>query len=376
MIYLDHHATTPCSPAVAETVCRYLTRWISPRESETIQAQAAEAVIAGLHAPARRRQRVIWTSGATESLNLAIRGCAERIEEHDHNRVILTTGIEHKAVLMPIAHLVRHRQWRLEQIPTDDAGLVDFSAFERMLSYLAPSMVCVGAVNNEIGTVQDLARLHAACEDRGVVLIVDASQAFGICDLHGDLIALSAHKFYGPRGVGALVMTAGHYPREQILGGGQQGGIRAGTLPLPLIAGMGEAARATETWREAGGADVMRALATDLYTRVCAGVEERTAVWLNGPHDARHPGNISLTIAGIDAADLRASMPQVVCSQGAVCSNGQASHVLHTIGLLPVHAAGTLRFGVGRDTTSREVREASALVVRQVCALLDAVRVS
>ena len=310
---------------------------------------------------------IIFTSGATEANNLAMFGVARRAPA-SRNR-ILVSAIEHKCVLAAARALEEREGFIVESIPVNRDGLVDLLALEGMLDETA-LLVSVMAVNNEVGTIQDIPRIATLAAQYGVIFHCDAAQAPCAMDVsqlarHADLISLSGHKMYGPQGIGAL-----HIRREVqeevepiIYGGGQQNGLRSGTVPAPLCVGM---ATASDIIRSAEGVLERSRVARqrDSFVeslRLCS-----ISVALNGPWgDLRHPGNANLRFEGFVAQDvLGALQPRLAASTGAACASGipEPSHVLRSLGLDAVQADASIRFSFGRFTTDREINEAARLV--------------
>ncbi|MBE0567018.1 MAG: cysteine desulfurase, partial [Krumholzibacteria bacterium] len=354
-VYLDHHATTPPDPrvlAVLERVQR--EHWGNPASSGHAYGWAAarvvelarEQVAALLGAEPRE---IVFTSGATESDNLAILGAAEALAPR--GRHLVTTNLEHDAVAGPVAALVR-RGWEATVVAAGPDGLVradDVAAALRDDTVL----VSVIAAQNEIGTIQPLAGIGAACRARGVLLHTDAAQAVGripldVRRLPVDLLSCSAHKLYGPKGVGALWLRR-REPRATVApllhGGGQERGLRPGTLPAPLIAGFGEACRiaAAELDQESARVGDLR---DRLWRRLQDGLD---GVRLNGAEQPRLPGNLNVSFAGVPAGSLAGALGVLAVSSGSACSSadGGPSRILRAIGVPEDLAGASLRLGLG-----------------------------
>ena len=362
MIYLDHHATTPCDPAVLEA----MWPWFSERfgnaasRSHALGHTARAAVEDGRAAIAAwigcSPKEVVFTSGATESNNLAILGTL-RAQGRGH---AITVATEHSAVLDPFEAL-RSAGLQTTVLPVDGAGLVSPQA---VIDALQPetALVSVMLVNNEIGVLQPVAQIAAACRERGVPVHCDAAQASAVAvdvDALGvDLLSLSAHKVYGPKGVGALYVRR-RRPRQDLTplqyGGGHERGLRSGTLPVPLVVGFGEAARRVVAGHEDG--EPVRISA--LRDRLLAGLSDRVAgVALNGPAVHRAPNNLNVSIAGVEAqALLMAVRDEVALSSGSACASEtlKRSHVLKALGLSGARAQSSVRFGLGRTTTEAQI---------------------
>ncbi|MFO7610351.1 MAG: cysteine desulfurase family protein [Candidatus Krumholzibacteriia bacterium] len=373
-VYLDHHATTPPDArvlAVLERVQR--EHWGNPASAghafgwaaARVVEQAREQVAALLGAEPRE---IVFTSGATEADNLALLGTAEALAAR--GRHLVTTNLEHDAVAGPVAALVR-RGWEATVVPAGPDGLVraaDVAAALRDDTVL----VSVIAAQNEVGTIQPLAAVGEACRARGVLLHTDAAQAVGripldVRTLPVDLLSCSAHKLYGPKGVGALWLRR-RGPRAtvapQVFGGGQERGLRPGTLPAPLLAGFGEACRlaALELDEEAPR---VAALRDRLWHLLQEGLD---GVTLNGAASPRLPGNLNVSFAGVPPGSLAGALTVLAVSSGSACSSadGEPSRVLAAIGVPADLAGASLRLGLGRGTTAQEVEFAAARIVAAV----------
>ena len=312
---------------------------------------------------------VIFTSGATEANNLALIGIAKCAAHGDRRRILLG-ATEHKCVLEIGRVLHDELDFTVAQIPVDSVGLIDMGALEQALDDDV-LLVSVMPVNNEIGTIQDIATISRMIMSHGGLLHCDAAQAPCALDLaaisqYVDLMSLSSHKMYGPMGVGALYVRRCLQERitPVIHGGGQQGGIRSGTLPTFLCVGLGAAAELV------GGSDAADergdlARRRDLFADLLEDLPCRT--WLNGPTDTtlRHPGCLNIGFSGIPAADLLSRIqPKLAASTGSACTSGihEPSHVLRAIGLDSLDAASSVRFSLGRHTSDEEVFEAGRII--------------
>lgn len=310
---------------------------------------------------------IVFTSGATESNNLAIFGVAEGVWQRTHRRRIVTTKIEHKAVLEPFRRLA-NEGCEAVFIPVDRAGKVDLAAAEELITD-DTLLVSVQAANNEIGTIQPIRKLAELVHDRGALFHCDAAQAVGkipvdVSDWDVDLLSLSAHKFYGPKGVGALYVRGG--PRALpfkplILGGGQESGVRSGTLNVPGIVGMGKACELSLE-RLPIESQRMGILRDEFEGQL---LQSLPNVRRNGDLDHRLPNNSSLTFPGIDAEALLANAPELAISTGSACTSGalEPSYVLQAIGLSREEAYGTLRIGVGGLTSREEIGRAASILI-------------
>jgi len=372
MIYLDHHATTPVDPRVLETMLPFFTGmfgnaasrqhrygWEAGDAVERSRQQVAALIGAG-------SKDVVFTSGATEANNLAIKGAAEaRRKDGDH---LVTVATEHKAVLDPLKRLERDG-WRLTVLPVKGSGLVDLAALQDAVTERTV-LVSVMAANNEIGVLQPIKDAAAIAHAKGAWFHTDAVQAagkvpFDVEALDVDLASITAHKMCGPKGAGALYVR--RRGREvaiaaQIDGGGHERGRRSGTLNVPGIAGFGRAAEIARAEMPAEAARVQ-----GLRDRLLAALGAQTdGMTVNGTLDARLPGNLNVSFDGIDGEALLVSLDDVAVSSGAACAAAEPSHVLVALGLSKDRALASLRFGIGRTTTQAEVDYAAGKVAEVV----------
>jgi cysteine desulfurase len=373
LTYLDHQATTPCDPAVVAAMAPWWSeRFANPSSRlhrPALEAAAAvdlarEQVAAALGMAA---EAVVFTSGATEANNLALKGVAEAAAARGGpRRRIVTLASEHRAVLDPARWLERAGA-PLTVLPVQANGLVDL---EQLAAAITDDtlLVSVMAANNEIGVLQPLAAIAALCRARGALLHVDAAQAVGhipldMSALNLDLLSLSAHKLYGPKGVGALLVRPGVPLAAQLHGGGQEGGLRAGTPPVPLLVGLAAALRLALADRDE------RALRLGtLRDQLWQGLQALGDVRRNGAPGLAH--NLNVTIGGVDGGRLHARLRrQLAVSSGSACSQGSPSHVLAALGRSRAEAAASIRFGLGRGTTAAEINTAIAAVSDAVAAL-------
>lgn len=378
-IYLDHHATTPVDARVLQAMLPWLGARFGNadsrshrfgREAREAVEQARTEVAALLGA---RADELVFTSGATESITLALAGT---VGDAPVGSRIVTQATEHRAVLETLAHL-RSRGAEVEVLHVDALGRVAEGAIEAALE-TPTRLVSLMLANNEIGTAQPIAAIADACERRGVALHVDAAQGLGYLPLDVrtmpiDLASLSAHKIYGPQGVGALfVRRLGHARPEPLFrGGGQEKGLRAGTLNVPGIVGFGEAARILRLEGSEEAARLSR-----LRDRLAAALATLPGHARNGDPEAAHPGNLSVRFDGISADRLLLELePELALSTGSACSStGKPSHVLLALGLDEAARRGTLRIGLGRETTEADVDlagRAFGAAVRSIRARLD-----
>ena len=370
-IYLDHHATTPLDPRVLEGMLPYLRAHFGNAASRnhvfgrTAAAAVEEARERVARAIGARPADIVFTAGATEANALALRGLAGGEAPH-----LVTTAIEHRSVLDNARRLEREG-WALTVLPVDGHGCVDP---ERLQAALRPQtrLVSVLAANNEIGTLQPLAALGAIVRGSQALFHVDATQALGRVPLDVevagiDLLSLSAHKAYGPKGVGALYRR--RRPRRVALtplyeGGGQEDGLRPGTLNVAGIVDMGQACELA-VHEMASEAPRLRALRQRLLARLEAALD---GLRVNGHPEQRLAGSLHLSVDGIDADALLRGLDEVALSAGAACSSGlvKPSHVLQAIGATGTAPAATLRLCVGRFNTEAEIDRAAARIVQRV----------
>jgi cysteine desulfurase len=369
-VYLDNQATTRCDPRVVSAMLPWFTEhYGNPHSVEHVMGTEAEAAVED----ARGRvaaligvdaKELVFTSGATESNNIAIKGAARHaLRSGNERRRIVTVATEHKCVLESVADLTEEG-FEPVFLPVRPDGLLDSDALREALT-VPTLLVSIMAVNNEIGVVQDIPTLAAIAKQAGALFHTDVAQATGKIplDLTGwkvDLASISGHKIYGPKGVGALYVR--RRPRVRLAplfsGGGQERGLRSGTLPTPLIVGFGEACRLAES-EMAEEARRLTALRERLLGRLHTDIPE---LQVNGSEQARIPGNLNLTFPRATAADVMARVPDLCVSTGSACSSAaiEPSYVLRAIGLADEVAARTLRIGIGRFTSAADIDYAAA----------------
>lgn len=371
-IYLDNHATTPVDPRVLAAMRPWWEgNFANPGSVEHSLGREAEAAVedARGHVAAligAEPSEILFTSGATESNNLAIKGAARfaATQDTDRRRVV-TLATEHKCVLESTRDLGTEG-FAPVILPVRPDGLLDLDLLDRVLAEAPTLLVSVMAVNNEIGVIQDLAEIGAVAKRHGALFHVDAAQGAGripldVAAIRADLMSLSGHKIYGPKGIGALYVRRRPRIRLQPLfsGGGQERGLRSGTLPAPLIVGLGEACRialqelALDAGRIAGQRDrLLAALAAEV-----------PGLALNADRERRVAGNLSLAFpGGVTAQQLLEAAPELCLSTGSACSSAEVepSHVLRALGMPEARARSTLRIGIGRFTSPAEVDLAAA----------------
>jgi len=376
-VYLDYLATTPVDPRVAACMAQCLTidgNFGNPSSRSHIYGWRAEEAVE----QARREvaelvgadpREIVWTSGATEADNLALKGVAHF--NRRKGRHIVTSTIEHKAVLDSCRQL-ETEGFELSYVAPDAGGIVQPAALAPLLRE-DTILVSVMHVNNELGTVNDIAALGALCRERGIVFHVDAAQGAGklpidLAALPVDLASLSAHKMYGPKGVGALYVR--RLPRvwleAQMHGGGHERGMRSGTLPTHQIVGMGEAARLARAEMQA---DAERIAA--LRDRLWASIADLGGVGQNGDPARRVAGALNVRFAGVEGESMIMAMKDIAVSSGSACTSAslEPSHVLRAIGLGDELAHASLRFSLGRFSTAEEVALAADAIRRAVTRL-------
>ncbi|MGE0705388.1 MAG: IscS subfamily cysteine desulfurase [Vicinamibacterales bacterium] len=362
-IYMDHHATTPVDPRVVDAMLPYFTErfgnaasrnhafgWAAEEAVETARKQVAELLGA-------TAKEIIFTSGATEADNLAIKGVAEMYREKGNH--IVTCVTEHKAVIDACKRLEKYG-YRVTYLPVQKDGRVDLDVLRAAITDKT-ILITVMAANNEIGVVQPIGEIGAIAKEKGILFHTDAVQAagkipFNVNDLKVDLAAISAHKIYGPKGVGALFVRRRN-PRvllsSAIDGGGHERGMRSGTLNVPGIVGLGKAAELCRLERETE-AQRLGALRDRLHARLKAGLDE---IYVNGSMEHRLPHNLNVSFAYVEGESLLMGISDVAVSSGSACTSAslEPSYVLKALGAGDDLAHSSIRFGLGRWTTEEEV---------------------
>jgi len=362
-IYLDNQATTPLDPEVFSAMSPWFTEkfgnassrnhtygW-EAEEAVEIARESVAAIIGSLP------KEIIFTSGATEANNIALQGAAKNYQ--NQGRHIITLKTEHKAVMDVCQHLSKDG-FDITYLPVDKDGILDVNKFEDAIrddTILASVM----HVNNEIGVIQPINELGAICKNKNVIFHVDAAQSVGkiplnIDDMGIDLLSISAHKFYGPKGVGALYIRRKD-PRVQLqpvmFGGGHERGVRSGTLPVPNIVGMGRACDLA--------ADVMNEenlKITTLRDALLQGIrDENPKTLVNGSMEKRVAGNLNMSFPGVNNEAIIAAIPEIAISSGSACTTStmEPSHVLLALGMSKEEAYSSLRFGIGRFNTEEDI---------------------
>jgi cysteine desulfurase len=369
-IYLDYQATTPCDPRVVEKMLPYFTQtfgnphsrnhphgWEAEEAVENARTQVASIIGAD-------PREIIFTSGATESNNLALKGVSAFYRESKNH--IITCITEHKCVLDTCRHL-EEAGFAVTYLPVKTNGLIDL---EQLRQAITPQtvMVSIMAVNNEIGVIQPLKEIGKICRDAGVFFHTDAAQAVGkiplnVEEMNIDLLSVSGHKLYGPKGIGALYVRRKPRVRLHALinGGGQERGMRSGTLPTPLCVGLGEACEIAQKELETETSRLKH-----LCDRLFKGLTSQLAdVHLNGDEFERIPGNLNLSFAYVEGEGLMMGIKDLSVSSGSACTSSslEPSYVLRALGVSEEMAHTSIRFGMGRFTTKEEIDIAIEKVV-------------
>jgi cysteine desulfurase len=377
-IYLDYQATTPCDPRVVEKMLPYFTQIFgNPHsrnhphgwEAEDAVEKARKQVASLIGADPRE---IIFTSGATESNNLALKGVSGFYKSRKNH--IVTCVTEHKCVLDTCRHL-EQQGFSVTYLPVQPNGLIDLGTLR---AALRPEtvMVSIMAVNNEIGVIQPLVEIGEICREAGVFFHTDAAQAVGKIPLDVEamnisLLSISGHKIYGPKGIGALYVRRKPRVRLQAMinGGGQERGMRSGTLPTALCVGLGEACAIAQQEMEAEAIRI-KGLSDRLYHGVTSQLAD---VYLNGNGAPRIPGNLNLSFAYVEGEGLMMGIKDLSVSSGSACTSSslEPSYVLHALGVEEELAHTSIRFGLGRFTTEADVDIAIEKVVAAVTRLRE-----
>lgn len=376
-IYLDYGATTPCDPRVVDAMIPWLREhfgnpasrshawgWEAEEAVEKARVQVAELIGAD-------PREIVWTSGATESNNLALKGAAQFYKTRGKH--LITVKTEHKAVLDTMRELER-QGFDVTYLDVLENGLVDLEAFK---AALRPDTILASVmyVNNEIGVIQDVVALGSLCRERGVIFHVDAAQATGkveidLAQLPIDLMSLASHKSYGPKGIGALYVR--RKPRirleAQMHGGGHERGMRSGTLPVHQIVGMGEAFRIA---REEMGAENERIRA--LHNRLVKGLSGIEQTFINGDLERRVPHNLNISFNYVEGESLIMGVKGLAVSSGSACTSAslEPSYVLRALGRSDELAHSSLRMTIGRFTTEEEIDYAISVLTDRVAKLRE-----
>lgn len=379
-IYMDHHATTPVDPRVLQAMMPFLTtefgnaasrHHVFGRKAEKMVQEARAKIAALIRAP--EPEEIVFTSGATESDNLALKGVAEMYREKGNH--IITSAIEHRAVLDACKSLER-KGFRVTYLPVDQEGLLDPKVLEEAVT-AQTILISIMAANNEIGVIQDVARIGRIARERGILFHTDATQAIGkmtieVEEMNIDLMSFTAHKMYGPKGIGALYVRKRH-PRVRLAplidGGGHERGLRSGTLNVPGIVGFGEACAIAEKEMSEESQRVY-SLREKLRAGFWSALDE---VYLNGSLEKRLPNNLNVSFAYVEADSLlTAIQDEIAVSSGAACSSAtlEPSYVMKALGRPDDLAHTSIRFGLGRFNTEEEVD----YVIKQVVEVVRRIR--
>jgi cysteine desulfurase len=377
-VYMDNHATTPVDPRVFEAMLPYFREkfgnaasrnhrfgWEAEEGVETARRQVAELIGAN-------PREIVFTSGATESNNLALKGAAERYASRGNH--IVTTAIEHKAVLDTCKRLEK-QGFQVTYLPVERDGRI---SLERLRAALSERTILISIIyaNNEIGTIQPIAEAAGIAQERKIIFHTDAAQAVGKVPVNVekdrvDLLSISAHKIYGPKGAGALYVRRKN-PRVELVpqmhGGGHERGMRSGTLNVPGIAGLG---KACEICRQEMPREAVRLAA--LRDRLKEGLLSRLdGCYINGSVEHRLPNNLNISFAGVDGEALLMGLDDVAVSSGSACTSAtpEPSYVLRALGVPEELARSSLRFGLGRFNTEEEVE----YTIRRVAELVGRLR--
>ena len=372
-IYADYQATTPVDPAVLDAMLPYWQNSFgNPHSNDHVVGWKAAKAVADAQASVAGliggdADEIVFTSGATEANNLALFGIARRA--HPSRRRLVVSSIEHKCVLAAARALEEREGFEVSYVPVDHDGFVDLGSLRDLMASDV-AVVSIMAVNNEVGTIQNVASIAEIVHAAGSYFHSDAAQAPCGMDVSGlaeyaDLVSLSGHKMNGPQGIGALFIRRDLQPSIEpiIYGGGQQEGLRSGTTPLALTVGMGAAAELVSS----GDSTTERQRVRQLRDRFVELVQEgHKPAHINGPEGARrHPGNANIRFEGYSAQDILGSLqPKLAASTGAACASGipEPSHVLRAMGLSEEQAQSSIRFSFGRFTTENDVEKAARLL--------------
>jgi cysteine desulfurase len=372
-IYLDYQATTPCDERVVKKMIPYFTQnfgnphsrnhsygWNAETAVETAREQIANLINAD-------PREIIFTSGATESNNLAIKGVAD-FHKNKKNHII-TCVTEHKCVLDSCRHL-EEKGFKVTYLPVQKNGLLDLDLLRSAITDQT-MLVSIMMVNNEIGVIQPVAEIGQICRDRGIYFHTDAAQAAGkisidVEAMNIDLLSISGHKIYGPKGIGALFVR--RKPRVRlnaiITGGGQERGMRSGTLPTPLCVGLGEACAIAKAEMKSENERIKK-----LFDRLYQGLQKNLdEIYINGDIIQRIPGNLNISFAYVEGEGLMMSIKDLAVSSGSACTSAslEPSYVLRALGVEEELAHTSLRIGIGRFTTESEIDQAIMSITNSV----------
>ncbi len=362
-VYIDNHATTPIDKRVVEAMIPYFTEHFGNPSSKThtfgimadsVVKKSREKIAESINA---KPNEIIFTSGATESINLAIKGIAESYKGKGNH--IITSAIEHSAVLDSLKYL-QQKGYEVTYLPVDKNGFIDIMELSESIGKQT-ILVTIMTANNEIGTIQNLKKIGNICKEQNIIFHTDAAQGIGkmhfnVKEMNINLASFTAHKIYGPKGIGALFID-NTKPKikitPQMHGGGHESGFRSGTLNVPLIAGF---AKAMELCVENLDKEIVhyKFLRNKLYSGI---INTISGVYINGSLNDRLPNNLNISFDGINGDTLIANLKKIALSSGSACSSDtlKTSHVLKAIGVSDSLAKATLRIGIGRFTTEEEI---------------------
>ncbi len=371
-IYMDYQSTTPVDPRVAELVMKSMQEdfgnphsrthvfgWKSEELVEIARKQVADLINAN-------PKEIFFTSGATESNNIAIKGIAQFYGPQKNH--IITLATEHKCVINSCRQM-EQEGFEVTFLPVKTDGLLDLNLLENSITDKT-CLVSIMAVNNEIGVIQPLKEIAAICRKKGAFFHTDGAQAFGkipldVEEMNIDLMSISGHKIYGPKGIGAIYIRRKPRVRvkAQMSGGGQERGIRSGTLPTPLIVGLGAAA---EIAKQEMSKDYQHV--KELSKRLYQGLTDIPQIFLNGSKEHRYPGNLNLSFAGIEGESFIMAIKNLAVSSGSACTSSslEPSYVLHALNVDEALSHTSIRFGIGRFTTKEEIDYAIDLIHQKV----------
>ena len=375
-LYLDYQSTTPCDPAVLEAMMPYLTQnfgnpharthchgWISEQAVEKAREQIART----LNADTRE---IIFTSGATESNNLALKGAAFYAQEQDPSKNhLITCQTEHKCILESCRFL-QSKGFQITYLPVRKDGLIDLQDVEKAITPQT-ILVSIMGVNNEIGVIQPLQEIGALCQEKNILFHSDCAQAYGripldVKKMNLALASITGHKIYGPKGVGALYVRRRPRVRLQPLfsGGGQERGLRSGTLPTFLCVGMGQAAQLASDLRETEQARLGQ-ISKDFYADLQQALPK---IYLNGSQTQRIADNLNISFAGVEGESLIMGLKEISLSSGSACTSEslETSYVLKALGVPEELSHTSLRISLGRYTTAQQAQEACQSIIQAV----------
>lgn len=383
MIYLDYHATTPVDPRVTEKVLYAMTTGFGNASSidheigDRAEAAVKEAAQHVANLVGASPRDIIFTSGSTESINLAIQGTVKHLEKAGIKPRIAISTVEHKAVLDTCEALQQQGRIDLITIGVDRQARIDLVELAQVCAS-GLNLLCVMAANNEVGTIYPIEKIASIAQRYVVPFLCDASQAVGKIPIRFDdwgitMLSISAHKFYGPQGVGALVVRRGYLLEPLFYGGGHQKGLRSGTLNLPGIVGLGEACRLRSLEMDADEREIGQK--RDRFQQLLS--QKIPDLVVNGDQENRLAGNLHISVPGIpNSAVIARVRHQLAISTGSACSSGveAPSHVLRAMGLSPEMVEGAFRIGLGKMTSEDDIVQAADLLATQVAQIQEYLR--